>query len=146
MRPLSVALRGALASDGAVGTSVRAFLRRAAVSSWQDEWANNQDNKFRMVKPSVQEWHSSFGADRQEEVVLTHLRIGHTHNAICCVVSRHLSVVTVVPHLMRHTSWWTAHFTYVYVHDALSDMLRDDRRSVSTALDFLNVIRFATTI
>jgi hypothetical protein len=52
----SAALHGSLASDRALGSDVSAFLHRAVISSWQDDWTNTQGNKFRAVKPSVQVW------------------------------------------------------------------------------------------
>lgn len=42
---------------GAVRYDVCFFLHRAVLSLWQDEWDNNdQGNKLRVVKPSVQQW------------------------------------------------------------------------------------------
>jgi hypothetical protein len=67
-----------MSSDRALGGDVSAFLRRAVISSWQDEWTNKQGNKLRAVKPSVQVWTSSFSSIRRDEVILTRLRMGHT--------------------------------------------------------------------
>jgi hypothetical protein len=81
------ALHGPLASDRGLGSDIRAFLRRAGLSMWQDECANTQGNKLRLVQPSVQAWQSSFSALRKEEVTLTLLLITHTrltHGHLLC--------------------------------------------------------------
>jgi hypothetical protein len=50
----SATLHGALAFDRTLGSDISAFLHRGILSLWQDEWANTQGNRLRMVKPSVQ--------------------------------------------------------------------------------------------
>jgi hypothetical protein len=48
-------------------------------ATWQAEWDSALGSKLLMVKPSVQEWQSSFRAVRKDEVALKRLRICHTH-------------------------------------------------------------------
>ena len=47
---------------------------------WQAIW-NNLDNncKLKEIRPCVQKWHSSNQPNRRTSIVLTRLRIGHTH-------------------------------------------------------------------
>jgi hypothetical protein len=71
-------LHGFIIFDTALGSDVHTFLHRALLSSWQDEWSDIQGDKLCMVKPSMQSWYSSFSAMRNEAVMLSHLRIGHT--------------------------------------------------------------------
>ena len=48
-------------------------------SQWQQEWDSQQNNKLRELKPTLQPWRSSSRRNRQEEVILCRLRIGHTY-------------------------------------------------------------------
>ena len=46
-------------------------------SQWQREW-ETQSSKLRELKPTLKVWQSSSRRNRQEEVILCRLRIGHT--------------------------------------------------------------------
>ena len=48
-------------------------------SEWQREWDAQRRNKLRELKPALKPWSSSLRTNRQEEVVLCRLRIGHTY-------------------------------------------------------------------
>ena len=49
-----------------------------AQSQWQEEW-ESQPSKLRELKPILKPWGSSLRRNRQEEVMLCRLRIGHTY-------------------------------------------------------------------
>jgi hypothetical protein len=132
---------------------VSAFLHRAVISSWQDEWTNTQGNKLRAVKPSVRVWTSSFRSIRRDEVIRTRLRIGHTH-----LTSGHLlrdvpaplcfncdAPLTVAHIMVDCPRYGEARRTY-QLHGALSDMLGDDHSTVSRVLAFVNAVGLATLI
>jgi hypothetical protein len=125
-------VRGPLISNRAVGTDVCTCLRYAVLSSWQAEWDCARGNKLRVVKPSMQEWQSSFRVIRKDEVILTCLRIGHlrmTH-AHCCEVSRRPPVRTAVSILLSLVSLRIAHVTMTralcHFEGVISDVLVDD--------------------
>ena len=46
---------------------------------WQAHWSAQQNNKLLEIRPSLGLWQSSFRASRRDEVILTRLRIGHSH-------------------------------------------------------------------
>ena len=46
---------------------------------WEQEWDAQQNSKLRELKPNLQPWRSSLRRNRQEEVTLCRLRIGHTY-------------------------------------------------------------------
>jgi hypothetical protein len=50
----SAAFHGPLAYDRALGSDVSAFLHRAVISSWQDEWTNSRGNKLRAVRAGME--------------------------------------------------------------------------------------------
>ena len=55
-------------------------IRNWIFSRWQSSWCDEPDtNKLKQIKPNVGVWQSSFQGDRRTEVVLSRLRIGHTH-------------------------------------------------------------------
>jgi ribonuclease HI len=85
---IAAAMRGPLVSDRAQSTDVCSCLRRAILSSWQAQWDSALGNKFRMVKPSVQEWQSSVRALKKDEVTLACLRIGHSRGGRTVVTGR----------------------------------------------------------
>ena len=47
-------------------------------SSWQSQWDGDHFSKLHSVKPSLGEWYPSYRSVRQEEVIITRLRIGHS--------------------------------------------------------------------
>ena len=47
-------------------------------SSWQSQWDGDHFNKLHSVKPALGEWYPSYRSVRQEEVIITRLRIGHS--------------------------------------------------------------------
>ena len=54
-------------------------LKQQIKTKWQSQWSEVPDNnKLRQIKPSVELWQSSIQNDRQTEVLLTRLRLGHT--------------------------------------------------------------------
>ena len=56
-------------------------IRKAMFDKWQREWdaVTPDDVKLKAIKRRVEEWNSSTQKDRMTEVVMTRLRIGHTH-------------------------------------------------------------------
>jgi hypothetical protein len=100
-----------------------------------------------MVKPSLQEWHSSFSAIRNEEVMLTCLQIGHTcltHGHLLCSELAPFYINCDVPLPLSHIlvdcpCYGEAHCVY-HLHGILSDML-GDHHSVSNVLAFFKCSR-----
>ena len=50
-----------------------------AQSSWQRAWEEQRNSKLRQLKPIIKPWSSALRKNRQEEVLLCRLRIGHTY-------------------------------------------------------------------
>ena len=48
-------------------------------SSWQGAWEEQKNSKLRQLKPVIKPWLSALRKNRQEEVLLCRLRIGHTY-------------------------------------------------------------------
>ena len=48
-------------------------------NKWQERWSSCPDNTLFKIKPTLGEWPSGFRNYREEEVVLSRLRIGHTY-------------------------------------------------------------------
>ena len=48
-------------------------------SFWQSQWDADLFNKLHSVKPTLGEWYPSYRSIRREEVIITRLRIGHSH-------------------------------------------------------------------
>ena len=48
---------------------------------WQQSWSDpaNQNNKLLTMKPGLGEWLMGLRTNRREEIVLAHLRIGHSY-------------------------------------------------------------------
>jgi hypothetical protein len=106
-----------------------------------------------MVKPSVQVWQSSFSVVRKEEFSLTRLRIGHTrltHGHLlrgeAAPVCRNCDVPLTVTHILVDCPRYGESRRIYHLHGALSDMLGDDRCSVSNVSAFINAIGLSTSI
>ena len=48
-------------------------------SFWQSQWNADLFNKLQSVKPTLGEWYPSYRSICREEVIITRLRIGHSH-------------------------------------------------------------------
>ena len=48
-------------------------------NGWQERWSSCPDDKLFKIKPTLGEWQHGFRNAREEEVVLSRLRIGHTY-------------------------------------------------------------------
>ena len=46
---------------------------------WQSQWDADLFNKLQSVKPTLGKWYPSYRSIRREEVIITRLRIGHSH-------------------------------------------------------------------
>ena len=55
------------------------LIRQAVANHWQSVWSAIESNKLRLIKNCTKPWSSSSQKNRQHEVVLARLRIGHTH-------------------------------------------------------------------
>ena len=47
--------------------------------SWQSQWNADLFNKLHSLNPTLGEWYPSYKSICQEEVIITRLRIGHSH-------------------------------------------------------------------
>ena len=57
-----------------------ANIKRSIIEKWQRIWdGTNDENKLKKIKQEVKEWSTSNNESRETEVVMTRLRIGHTH-------------------------------------------------------------------
>lgn len=64
--------------DWTLATDICVFLYPSIYSSWQGGWTDTQ-SKLWDVKPTVQAWQSSsFTPIWRDEVIMTHLHIGHS--------------------------------------------------------------------
>ena len=60
-------------------TDLKSHIKHFISSKWQERWSSCRDNKLFQIKPTLGEWPPGFRRSRQEEVVLSRLRIGHTY-------------------------------------------------------------------
>ena len=67
------------AKAGVPYTDFNHLISQYIFSTWQDDWNGVVMNKLRSVKPVLGDWQSSYRRCRKDEVVLCHIRIGHTH-------------------------------------------------------------------
>lgn len=54
-------------------------IHKKVTEAWQIRW-NEDTSKFRLIKPTVGEWRSSYRRHRGEEVTLCRLRLGHIYD------------------------------------------------------------------
>ena len=59
-------------------TDLKSHINHFISSKWQERWSSCRDNKLLKIKPILGEWPPGFKKSRNEEVVLSQLRIGHT--------------------------------------------------------------------
>ena len=58
----------------------RGIIRSFTRNRWQEHWNSlTSDQKLRAIRQSIQPWQSSCQSNRRNGIILTRLRIGHTH-------------------------------------------------------------------
>lgn len=60
-------------------SDLRFTIKQLVFSQWQQEWDLQTHNKLHSIQPIVGHWPLCQRESRREEIVLTRLRIGHTH-------------------------------------------------------------------
>ena len=62
-------------------TDFKPLINNFIKNVWQQSWSDpaNHNNKLFTIKPSLGEWLPGLRTNRREEIVLTRLRIGHSH-------------------------------------------------------------------
>ena len=61
------------------GSDLKPSIRQYIKNKWQNLWTLTDNNKLKEIKPIIGEHPMSTSKQRQQEVILTRLRIGHTH-------------------------------------------------------------------
>ncbi|XP_017303976.1 uncharacterized protein LOC108253823 [Diaphorina citri] len=64
--------------DFYIQDDLKNHLRKNIVKLYNDQWTNIQNNKLRTIKDNTTLWKTSLRKIRNEEILLTRLRIGHT--------------------------------------------------------------------
>ena len=75
---LAASAKDTIASFGLPHQDLKPLLKKLILKAWQLEWDTEYDNKLHVIKPILAMWESSFQKERQLEVLLCRLRIGHT--------------------------------------------------------------------
>ena len=63
-------------------SDMKGVIRSYVKKKWQTRWSSHllaNNKKYKKIRQSVDHWPSSFHSNRKIEVVLSRLRIGHTH-------------------------------------------------------------------
>ncbi|KAL4119558.1 hypothetical protein QTP88_012363 [Uroleucon formosanum] len=64
-------------------------IKKKKLELWQNNWSSLPlSNKFRNIKPYVKKWKNPPDLSRREEVVITRVRIGHTHLTHSYLISK----------------------------------------------------------
>ena len=120
-------------------------------SEWQREWDAQRRNKLRELKPALKPWSSSLRTNRQEEVVLCRLRIGHTYathsyllrgeeKPMCprCLVP--LTVCHILLACPNFSSNRARHLGRIAPHVTIRHLLGDDSAWVQTGALFSYIL------
>ena len=60
-------------------TDLKCHINHFISNKWQERWSSCPDNKLFKIRPTLGEWPPGFRNSRNEEVVLSRLRIGHAY-------------------------------------------------------------------
>ena len=125
-------------------------IRSYILGKWQERWSSQllvNNKKYKKIREFVSPWLSSFNGNRKVEVILTRLRIGHTHlthkyilegnSAPVCV---HCDGLLSVEHILVHCPKFTSERRkYCLSGKSISDILGDE-------IDIENLIKFLQKI
>ena len=122
-------------------------------TNWQREWQNETQNKLFQIKSTVAKWSSSLNKNRQWEVILARLRMGHTrltHGHLmegrAAPICAHCNVQVTVKHILidchrftrQHNRW----FRYLDNNSLTLDNLlgESDKLDVNSIMGYLRDI------
>ena len=110
----------------------KAYVKKVIKGHWQQEWVNTQNNKLRKIKNSISPFATSKCKDREWEIKLARLRLGHTrytHDYLMC--GRHIPycedciVPLTVEHFMVECPTYVESRRYLRGYQTLLSMLDD---------------------
>ena len=128
---------------------IKVYIR----NKWQERWAGLQSNsKLKAIRPSIKKWQSSNQSNRRSSIILTRLRIGHshaTHNYLmssgdegqapyCHTCQSQLTL----KHILIECSDFNHERRAASLHGKTINEILDDDCDVDNLMDFLKNIDF----
>ena len=86
-------------------TYLKPLINKFIIKKWQKSWDDQTQNKPHHVQDTAGEWPASYRRNRKEEVIISRLRIGHTHITHSHLLKGEDSLVCLtckVPHAVKH--------------------------------------------
>ena len=60
-------------------TDLKLLINKFILKKWQKSWDDQTQNKLHHIQDTLFEWPAGYRRNRKEEVIISRLRIGHTH-------------------------------------------------------------------
>ena len=131
-------------------------ISRFGQSRWQGAWEAQRSSKLRLIKPLIRHWPSAMRRNRQEEVLLCRLRIGHTYathgyllrgedKPLCTTCRTSLTVGHVLLVCPKYAVNRTRYLGHISRDTTVQHLLGDDSRWVQSGaiFAFIKSLEFA---
>ena len=120
---------------------------------WQNEWRNENRNKLLQIKSTVAKWSSSVNKNRQWEVVLTRLRVGHTrltHGYLMegkpAPLCNHCNIQLTVQHILINCPLYTQQRNHRFRHLDVNTLTLKKLLEESDTFDVSKIIAYLKDI
>jgi len=122
-------------------------------NSWRKEWHSLRDNKLREIKPTTDRWINSSNITRQQEIILTRLRIGHswhTHKHLmdktdpepCITCGSNITI----KHLLLECRQFNEERTKHNLPSSIAECLNNEPQNINSTLSFIRDTNLHKTI
>ncbi|XP_025405911.1 uncharacterized protein LOC112680124 [Sipha flava] len=120
---------------------------------WRKEWHFLRDNKLREIKPITDRWINPSNITRQQEVILTRLRIGHswhTHKHLmdktdsepCITCGSNISI----KHILLECRQFNEERTKHNIPSSIAVCLNNEPQNINSTLSFIRDTNLYKTI
>ena len=125
---------------------LRLIAEKVTANLWQEEW-NLGESKLKFIKEEINKWKTPCKLTRREKVVLTRLRIGHSH-----ITSFHLlrgeqqprcascGVLLTIKHILLECNEFNQTRQRLHVPNNLKKCLSNEKAEVKRTLTFIKEI------
>lgn len=124
---------------------VKLSTKKVVFEQWQTDWNNTINNKLRLIKQTTKPWTSP--VNRQQQVLITRLRIGHTRITHAYLFRREDPPICntchtriTVDHLLRNcTVFEQTRGTVEITSNNLTEILNNDSDNITKVLKYLKI-------
>lgn len=132
---------------------IKTIIKSNMTKKWQMEWESIRDNKLRECKNTIIPYREVFTGNRRDDIVLTRLRIGHTHLTHAYILDKtdppkcsKCNQVLTIKHIIVNCPGYDAERRKIGLQPNIREALADDSDQAKKVLNFFKEIALIDSI